>query len=64
MLGILYIYVSKVVWKSFRQFSFLQMFSSAVSLTGRVCFYIFFILYTVHFISKVYMVLGMVFAFI
>lgn len=51
MLGILYIYVFKVVWKSFRQFSFLQMFSSAVSLTGRVCFYIFFILYTVHFQS-------------
>lgn len=51
MLGILYIYVLKVVWKSFRQFSFLQMSSSAVFLTGRVCFLYFFILYTVHFQS-------------
>lgn len=51
MLGIFYIYVFKFVWKSFRQFSSLQMFSSAVSLTGRVCFLYFFILYTVYFQS-------------
>lgn len=56
MLGILYIYVFKVVWKSFRQFPFLQMFSSAVSLTGRGFF--FFFSFYILYISKVYMVLG------
>lgn len=58
MFGILYIYVFKVVGKSFRQSSFLQIFPSAVSLTGRG-----FSFYTLY-ISKVYMVLGMVFAFL
>lgn len=62
MLGILYIYVFKVVWKSFRQFPFLQMFSSAVSLTGRGFFFFFFILYTVHF-QSIYGS-GLVFAFL